>query len=101
MQLFSIDTDFEYIIRKPKQQRICFGSGQSRDISRSGASPFMRYYTAEDYRNVGPGSYNTLKSFNAIKTRVQMLFFNINYFQHKGHKNMHIHERSRSVAVLS
>lgn len=71
MQLFSIDTNFEYIIRKPKRQRICFGSGQSRDTSRSGMSPFMRYYTAEDYPKVGPGSYDTLKSFNAIKTKVQ------------------------------
>ncbi|XP_071573378.1 uncharacterized protein [Temnothorax nylanderi] len=69
MQLFSIDTDFEYVIRKPKRQRICFGSGQPRDTSRSGMSPFMRYYTVEDYPNIGPGSYDILKSFNAIKTK--------------------------------
>lgn len=62
-----VNTDFEYIIRKPKQRRICFGSGQSRDTSRSGA----RYYTAEDYPNVGPGSYDVSDSFNAVKTRVR------------------------------
>lgn len=74
MQLFSVDTEFEYVIRKPEQQRICFGSGQSRDTSKKGASPFMRYYILEDNPNIGPGSYNVLESFNAMKTRVTNSF---------------------------
>ncbi|XP_072754801.1 uncharacterized protein [Anoplolepis gracilipes] len=69
MQLFSVNTDFEYVIRKPEKQRICFGSGQSRDTSNKGASPFMKYYILEDNPNVGPGSYNVLESFNSIKTK--------------------------------
>lgn len=77
MQLFSVDTDFEYVIRKPEQQRICFGSGQSRDTSKKGASPFMRYYTLEDNPNIGPGSYNVSESFSAIKTRVQTFIISI------------------------
>lgn len=36
-------------------------------------SSFMRYYASEDYPNVGPGSYNVLESFNAIKIKVQTL----------------------------
>ncbi|KYM98584.1 PREDICTED: uncharacterized protein LOC108777415 [Cyphomyrmex costatus] len=67
--IFPIDTNFEYIIRKSEPQKICFGSGQSRDTSRNNLNFFMRYYTAENYSNVGPGSYNVLKSFNAIKTK--------------------------------
>lgn len=66
--LFSIDTDFEYVLQKSKQQRICFGSGQSRDTSRKNS--FMRYYTLDNYPNVGPSSYNILESFDAIKTKV-------------------------------
>ncbi|EFN75340.1 hypothetical protein EAI_06123, partial [Harpegnathos saltator] len=62
--------DFEYVIRKPKQQRICFGSGCPRDTSKKGMNSFMRYHTAEDYPDIGPNSYNILESFNAIKTRV-------------------------------
>ncbi|XP_029177093.1 uncharacterized protein LOC114945172 isoform X1 [Nylanderia fulva] len=69
MQLFSVNTDFEYVVRKPKQQKICFGSGQSRDTSKKGASPFMKYYILEDDPNIGPGCYNILESFNAIKTK--------------------------------
>lgn len=83
MQLFSIDTDFEYVIKKPEQQRICFGSGQSRDTSKKGASPFMRYYIFEDNPDIGPGSYNVLKSFNAIKTKVQTFPYQKKYIKKK------------------
>ncbi|OAD57641.1 hypothetical protein WN48_01616 [Eufriesea mexicana] len=32
-------------------------------------SPFMRYYTLENYPTIAPNSYNVLKSFKAIKTK--------------------------------
>ncbi|XP_076620376.1 uncharacterized protein LOC143341374 [Colletes latitarsis] len=57
---------FKYVIQKQEQQKICFGSGCSRDTSRKGMSPFMKYYTLEDHPNVSPNSYNTLQSFKAI-----------------------------------
>lgn len=79
MQLFSIDADFEYVIQKAEQQRICFGSGQSRDTSRTGMSPFMRYYTTEEYSNIGPASYNVLESFNAIKIKVQTVILDYHF----------------------
>lgn len=74
--LFSINTDFEYVLRKPKQQRLCFGSGQSRDTSRKGMNSFMRYYTSDDYPNIGPSFYNILELFNALKTKVQTFILN-------------------------
>ncbi|XP_032682958.1 uncharacterized protein LOC116849682 isoform X2 [Odontomachus brunneus] len=63
------DTDFEYVIRKPEQQKICFGSGCPRDTSKKGMSSFMRYYASEDYPGIGPATYNVLESFNAIKIK--------------------------------
>ncbi|XP_014475771.1 PREDICTED: uncharacterized protein LOC106745042 [Dinoponera quadriceps] len=61
--------DFDYVIRKPEQQKICFGSGCPRDTSKKGMSSFMRYYISENFPDVGPSSYNILESFNAIKTK--------------------------------
>lgn len=60
---------FKYIIQKQEQQKICFGSGCPRDISKKYMNPFMRYYTLEDYPNIAPNSYNVLESFKAIKTK--------------------------------
>ncbi|XP_054000913.1 uncharacterized protein LOC128888237 [Hylaeus anthracinus] len=57
---------FKYIIQKQEQHKICFGSGCPRDTSKKGMSPFMRYYTLEDYPNVAPNLYNALQSFKAI-----------------------------------
>ncbi|KAK2587233.1 hypothetical protein KPH14_002972 [Odynerus spinipes] len=61
--------DFEYVIKKQEQQKICFGSGLPRDTSKKGMSPFMRYYTKEDYENISPTTYNVMKSFLAIKNK--------------------------------
>ncbi|XP_076235890.1 uncharacterized protein LOC143180211 [Calliopsis andreniformis] len=64
-----LSTEFKYVIQKQEQQKVCFGSGRFRDTSRKGMSPFMKYHTLEDHPNVAPNSYDTLRSFKAVKTK--------------------------------
>ncbi|XP_033210898.1 uncharacterized protein LOC117168985 isoform X2 [Belonocnema kinseyi] len=56
--------------RRQGQEKICFGSGCSRDTSsKKGMSSFMRHYSLEEYPNVSPCTYNVLDSYNSIHYR--------------------------------
>ncbi|XP_063987761.1 uncharacterized protein LOC135167954 [Diachasmimorpha longicaudata] len=61
---------FNYIVKKQEQQKICFGSGRSRNIGlRTGTSPFMRFYMSEDFPNTGPGRYDVPGAFKAVTSK--------------------------------
>ncbi|XP_008559927.1 uncharacterized protein LOC103580077 isoform X1 [Microplitis demolitor] len=61
---------FNYVVRRQEKQKICFGSGKSRDLSlKSGISSFMRNHTLENFENIGPGSYNVLESFKTTTNK--------------------------------
>lgn len=62
------------MVRRQEKQKICFGSGKSRDLSlKSGISSFMRNHTLENFENIGPGSYNVLESFKTTTNKVNYL----------------------------
>ncbi|XP_063829437.1 uncharacterized protein LOC135078806 isoform X1 [Ostrinia nubilalis] len=53
--------DFEYVVTKKAQPRICFGTGLSREVLPTkgpAMSPFMRRLAGETRPNLGPGSYD-------------------------------------------
>ncbi|XP_015117827.1 uncharacterized protein LOC107041687 [Diachasma alloeum] len=61
---------FNYIVEKQEQQKICFGSGKSRDIGlKRGMNAFMRFYVPEDFPNTGPGRYDVLGAFKAVTSK--------------------------------
>lgn len=61
---------FNYIVKKQKQEKICFGSGKPRNIgSKTGMNSFMRYYECEDFPNTGPGRYDVLGAFKSITSK--------------------------------
>lgn len=53
--------DFEYVVTKKAQPRICFGTGLEREVLPTEGkcmSPFMRRIAPEVKANLGPGSYD-------------------------------------------
>ncbi|XP_023288478.1 uncharacterized protein LOC105700861 [Orussus abietinus] len=62
--------DFEYVVKKQEQQRICFGCTLPRDTStRKGMSPFMRQHVLEEYPDISPCKYEAAKSFKAVTSK--------------------------------
>lgn len=60
-------SDFEYIVKQQKPQRICFGSGQSRNTAPigKGLSPFQKRTEAELFENITPLTYDGYK-YNSL-----------------------------------
>ncbi|XP_034935002.1 uncharacterized protein [Chelonus insularis] len=67
---YNVSKKFNYVLKKQEKNKICFGSGKSRDLGlKSGMNTFMRYHISENYPNIGPQKYNVLESFKAITSK--------------------------------
>lgn len=83
--VFTILSDFEYVVTKKPKPRICFQSGQPREVlpyKGPGLSPFMRRQAKELRENLGPGSYEPkINAFSRVTDRVCNAMLNKNIIQ--------------------
>lgn len=72
--LVNLFTDFEYVVNRPIQPKLCFGSHQARvtlPMDPKDMNSFMRRIAPTTYKNVGPGSHdNNRGAFYDLVSRV-------------------------------